>query len=100
VIQAWQEITRNEGGTITDRTFWGAIYSMAIAVNYGAFSAAFSGSLAGMLWRDILARRYIHVRGRDFAWINLPIIAFTMVVGLVVLIAEVYIMRDSTPYDA
>ena len=72
---------------------------MALGVNYGAFSTAFSASLAGLLWRDVLARKHIYVRRLDFARINLPIIAIAMAVGCGVLIGEVYIMRDNSPYD-
>jgi Na+/H+ antiporter NhaD/arsenite permease-like protein len=72
---------------------------MAIGVNYGAFSAAFSASLAGLLWRDILARKHIHVRSLDFTRVNLPIIAIAMAVGLAVLVGEVYVVRDNKPYD-
>lgn len=71
---------------------------MAVGVNYGAFSTAFSASLAGLLWRDILARKGIIVSGLEFARVNLPIIALTMVVGSAVLIGEVYIVRDQSPY--
>jgi Na+/H+ antiporter NhaD/arsenite permease-like protein len=98
VIQAWQEIHRRNGIPISDRTFWGTVYSMAIGVNYGAFSAAFSASLAGLLWRDILARKHIRVRSLDFARVNLPIIAISMTVGLVVLVGQIYIMRDNDDY--
>jgi Na+/H+ antiporter NhaD/arsenite permease-like protein len=71
---------------------------MAIGVNYGAFSAAFSASLAGLLWRDILQRKHIRIRGLEFAQVNLPIIAICMIVGLVTLIGEVYIVRTNEPY--
>lgn len=71
---------------------------MAVGVNYGAFSTAFSASLAGLLWRDILARKHIMVRSVDFARVNLPIIAISMTVGLAVLVGEVYITRDQEPY--
>jgi Na+/H+ antiporter NhaD/arsenite permease-like protein len=71
---------------------------MALGVNYGAFSTAFSASLAGLLWRDILARKHIHVHSLDFARVNLPIIATAMAVGCTVLVGEVYIMRDNSPY--
>ena len=67
---------------------------MALGVNYGAFSMAFSASLAGLLWRDILARKHIHIRRMEFTRVNLPIIAIAMVVGCTVLVGEVYIMRD------
>jgi Na+/H+ antiporter NhaD/arsenite permease-like protein len=79
---------------------WGTIYAMALGVNYGAFSVAFSAALAGLLWRDILAKKHIHVRAIDFARINLPIIAIAMTIGCVVLVGEVYIVRSNSPYDA
>ncbi|KAF3002564.1 hypothetical protein E8E13_007903 [Curvularia kusanoi] len=100
VVQAWQEIHNQNGVAISDRTFWGTVYSMAIGLNYGAFSLAFSASLAGMLWRDILGRKHIRVGGLEFARVNLPIIAITMAVGLTVLIGEIYIMRGTSPYNA
>jgi len=66
---------------------------MALGVNYGAFSIAFSASLAGLLWRDILFRKHIRVRGLEFARVNLPIICISMTIGLAVLTGEVYIFR-------
>jgi len=100
IIQAWQQLRARDATPISDRTFWATVYSMAIGVNYGAFSLAFSASLAGMLWRDILARKHIHVGGLEFARVNLPIIAITMLVGLTVLTGQVYIMRGQAPYNA
>lgn len=67
---------------------------MALGVNYGAFSAAFSASLAGLLWRDILGRKHIRVRRLEFARVNLPIITIAMTIGCLVLVGEVYIMRS------
>ena len=99
MIQSWSTIHEKNGIPISDRTFWATVYSMALGVNYGAFSTAFSASLAGLLWRDILGRKHIHVRRLEFARVNLPIIAIAMVVGCVVLIAEVYIIRDTKPYS-
>lgn len=72
---------------------------MAIGVNHGAFSTAFSASLAGLLWRDILARKHIRVKRLDFARVNLPIIAVAMAVGCTVLIGQIYIVPDNSPYD-
>ncbi|KAF2634262.1 hypothetical protein P280DRAFT_474767 [Massarina eburnea CBS 473.64] len=100
IIQAWQDIHTLNGIPISNRTFWATVYSMVIGVNYGAFSVAFSASLAGLLWRDILSRKYIYVRSRDFVRYNLPIIATAMVVGCTVLVGQVYIVRDGSPYDA
>ncbi|EGR52620.1 uncharacterized protein TRIREDRAFT_44640 [Trichoderma reesei QM6a] len=99
IIQKWQEIHDRSGVPISDRTFWATVYSMAIGVNYGAFSSAFSASLAGLLWRDILARKHIRVRSLDFARVNLPIISISMIVGCAVLVGEVYIVRKETPYQ-
>jgi hypothetical protein len=65
-------------------------------VNYGAFSAAFNAALAGLLWKDILARKHIRVLRLDFARINLPIIAIAMSVGCGVLAAEVYLVKTTT----
>lgn len=100
IIQAWQEIHRINGIPITNRTFWATVYSMALGVNYGAFSSAFSASLAGLLWQNILAKKHIHLKGLNFARVNLPIIAIAMAVGCAVLIGEVYIIRDNSPYDS
>ncbi|KAH8903933.1 hypothetical protein BR93DRAFT_930526 [Coniochaeta sp. PMI_546] len=98
VIQTWVRIREAGGASITNRTFWATVYAMAIGVNYGAFSTAFSASLAGLLWRDILARKHIHVRRLEFARVNLPIIAISMAVGCAVLVGEVYITRDNLEY--
>ncbi|KAJ5608298.1 hypothetical protein N7537_004917 [Penicillium hordei] len=98
VIQAWQKIHEVSGIPISDRTWWATIYSMALGVNYGAFSTAFSASLAGLLWRDILARKHIRVGSLEFARVNLPIIAISMVVGCAVLAGEVYIVRSANPH--
>ncbi|KAH8657223.1 hypothetical protein BGZ60DRAFT_384173 [Tricladium varicosporioides] len=98
IIQAWQAIHFKSGIPISDRTFWGTVYAMAVGVNYGAFSTAFSASLAGLLWRDILSRKGIYVRRLQFFLVNLPIISFTMIIGLAVLIGQVYIVRTGSPY--
>ncbi|EMC93804.1 hypothetical protein BAUCODRAFT_124558 [Baudoinia panamericana UAMH 10762] len=99
VVQAWVEIHANTSGDpISQRTFWATIYSMAIGVNYGAFSTAFSASLAGLLWRSILARKNIHVMGWEFMRVNCPIIAVATIVASAVLVGEVYITRSTAAY--
>ncbi|KXJ91903.1 hypothetical protein Micbo1qcDRAFT_161941 [Microdochium bolleyi] len=97
VVQGWEALHLNSDNFISDRTFWATVYGMALGVNYGAFSIAFSASLAGLLWRDILARKHIHVRSLDFARVNLPIIAISMIVGCTVLVGQVYITRSEAP---
>jgi Na+/H+ antiporter NhaD/arsenite permease-like protein len=99
VIQAWQVIHHFDHVELSERTFWATVYTMALGVNFGAFSTAFSASLAGLLWRDILAKKHIRVRRLDFARVNLPIIAIAMTVGCVVLIGEMWIMKDETPLE-
>ncbi|GAB0138134.1 hypothetical protein EsDP_00006378 [Epichloe bromicola] len=99
VIQTWQAINTQSQTDISDRTFWATVYSMAIGVNYGAFSTAFSASLAGLLWRDILSRKRIYVHGLEFFLVNLPIISISMIVGCAVLTGQVYIMRSDRPYN-
>ncbi|KAN0092038.1 putative arsenite transmembrane transporter protein [Hyaloscypha variabilis] len=100
VIQAWVTIHNKDHTIITERTFWGTVYAMALGVNYGAFSTAFSASLAGLLWRDILGRKHIHVRRLDFARVNLPIIAIAMAVGCSTLIIQIYVSRSNNSFDA
>jgi Na+/H+ antiporter NhaD/arsenite permease-like protein len=96
VFQAWQEVHNFNGIPITDRTFWATVYSMALGVNYGAFTV----SLDWFLWHDILARKHIHVKSHDFLRVDLPIIAIAMTVGCVVLVGEVYVVRGNGPYNA
>jgi Na+/H+ antiporter NhaD/arsenite permease-like protein len=99
VVQAWVQIHKINSDPISQRTFWATIYSMTIGLNFGAFSTCFSASLAGLLWRDILRRKRIIVKELDFARVNLSIIAFTTAVACAVLIGEVYITRNETPYQ-
>ncbi|KAL1869393.1 hypothetical protein Daus18300_005605 [Diaporthe australafricana] len=99
VIQAWQRMHLNPDNPISDRTFWATVYSMALGVNYGAFSTAFSASLAGLLWRDILQRKHILIGRMEFARVNVPIIAIAMTVGCTVLVGEIYIIRNDRPYS-
>jgi Na+/H+ antiporter NhaD/arsenite permease-like protein len=99
IIQAWQSIHVLTGTPISDRNFWGTVYAMVIGVNFGAFSVAFSASLAGLLWRDILKQKFVHVRARDFVSVNAPIVAFTMVVGMSVLLGQVYVVRGEGKYN-
>lgn len=71
---------------------------MVLGVNYGAFSIAVSGALAGMLWQNILGRKGIVVGGMEFYKVNQPFILFTMIIGCAVLIGEVYLTRGTEPF--
>ncbi|KAK8043039.1 hypothetical protein PG994_013522 [Apiospora phragmitis] len=98
IMQAWQQILASGGRATSDRTFWGAVYGMALGVNYGAFSSALCASLAGLLWRDILLSKGVIVRRLEFLRVNAPIIAIATAVGCAILVGEVYIMRKDTPF--
>lgn len=71
---------------------WGVVFTMAIGVNYGAFSLSFASSLAGLGWRDDLAEMRIHVRRLEFARVNLPMIVISMVISCIVLVGQAYIV--------
>ena len=73
------------------RTRDGALYALALGSNFGAFTLTFSASLAGLLWRQILRQKGIHVRGRQFALVNAPISVVAMCVGCAVLVGEVHV---------
>ncbi|KAF8314602.1 uncharacterized protein EI90DRAFT_3089590 [Cantharellus anzutake] len=89
VLQQWDSTY-----TPSLRTRDAAIYALALSSNYGAFSLSFSASLAGLLWRSILAQKHIHLKQKDFARINAPIVACAMIIGCSVLLAQVYIMKQ------
>ena len=69
----------------------GAVYALALGSNFGAFTLAFSASLAGLLWRAILAQKGVRVRARQFLALNMPISAAAMLAASVVLAGQVYV---------
>ena len=69
----------------------GSIFALAIGTNFGAVSFSFSASLAGLLWRDILAQKGIRVHQRQFALLNMPIVTLATLVAGAVLVAEMYV---------
>ncbi|KAK5322726.1 hypothetical protein LTR70_003674 [Exophiala xenobiotica] len=57
-----------------------AVYATAMGSNLGAFSYTFAGSLAGLLWKGLLADKDIHVSQLKFAMVNmLPLLVQTTV---------------------
>lgn len=57
-----------------------AIYATAMGSNLGAFSYTFAGSLAGLLWKGLLADKGIHISQLKFAMVNaLPLVVQTTV---------------------
>ncbi|PPQ69347.1 hypothetical protein CVT24_001642 [Panaeolus cyanescens] len=66
--------------------------ALAVASNIGAVSFTFSASLAGLLWRQILEQKGIHIKQRTFAfWNMLPLLVMTAV-GLGVVCAEMAVL--------
>lgn len=72
-----------------------AIYSLAIASNYGAFSFTICASLAGLLWRDILRQKGIHIRQWQFCKLNVPLVVVSMVASCGVLVGEIYVVHKN-----
>ncbi|KAG9045028.1 hypothetical protein FS837_007162 [Tulasnella sp. UAMH 9824] len=89
VLQRWIDASQP-----SSRSAKGAIYALALGSNYGAFSATFSASLAGLLWKQILNQKGIKVAQSEFAYHNFGINLVAMLVGCAVLIAQVYIVTS------
>ncbi|KAM5544968.1 hypothetical protein V8D89_001079 [Ganoderma adspersum] len=87
VLQLWS----SSQPALDPRERDGALYALALGSNFGAFTLTFSASLAGLLWRQILRQKGIHVRGRQFLLLNLPISFVAMGVGCAVLVGQVYV---------
>ncbi|KAI0077187.1 hypothetical protein K474DRAFT_1596497 [Panus rudis PR-1116 ss-1] len=75
------------------RTIDGSIYALALGSNFGAFTLTIPASLAGLLWRQILKQKGIHIRQRQFALLNLPISGVAMGVACLVLVGEVWVLH-------
>ncbi|KAG8952758.1 hypothetical protein FRC04_003681 [Tulasnella sp. 424] len=89
VLQHWIDANRP-----SSRSAKGAIYALALGSNYGAFSATFSASLAGLLWKQILNQKGIKVAQAQFAYHNVGINLVAMLAGCAVLIAQVFIVKS------
>ncbi|KAF7798857.1 hypothetical protein EIP86_010084 [Pleurotus ostreatoroseus] len=87
ILQTW--ISTQD---VDQRTRDGALYALALGSNYGAFTLTFSASLAGLLWRQILRQKGIHVRPRQFLLLNLTTSFVAMLVSSAVLLGEVYVI--------
>jgi len=92
VLEVW--IARM-GDSIDPRQRDAAIYTLAIGSNYGAFSLTVCASLAGLLWRDILRQKGVHVGRWQFCKINLPLVVVSMVASSAVIIAEMYVVHKN-----
>jgi hypothetical protein len=50
------------------------------------------------MWRSVLMKENTRVGPLEFWRVNIPIIAFSMVVACTVLVGETYIIRDNSPH--
>lgn len=98
-MQSWQAIHTDAGSIITNRTFWAAVYSMALGLNYGAYSSTFCASLNGLLWKDILENKGVFVGRWEFFGVNVLISIVGMALGCAVLAGEIYIIRRNSEYS-
>lgn len=89
VLQDW--LASGASGAHDPRTRDGAIFALAVGSNYGAFTLTFSASLAGLLWRQILRDKGIHVRPLQFLLLNAPIALVAMLASSAVLVGQVYV---------
>ncbi|WOO78475.1 Arsenical pump membrane protein [Vanrija pseudolonga] len=74
------------------RARYGSVLALAVGSNFGAYSFVFPASLAGLLWRHILAEKQLHVLPLEFARRNALPLGVTLAVGCLVVAAEVCVM--------
>ena len=68
----------------------GAIYALAMGSNLGAFSYTFAGSLAGLLWRGLLADKGVQVSQLKFALVNAVPLLLQTTLACAILVSEIY----------
>jgi len=83
------------GNTIDPKQRDAAIYSLAIASNYGAFTFTICASLAGLLWRAILKQKGIHVSQWQFCKLNIALVVTAMVASSAVIVGEMYVVHKN-----
>lgn len=72
------------------RILLGAIYAVALGSNLGAFSYTFAGSLAGLLWRDLLGDKGVKISQAQFAMVNLVPLIMQTGVGCAIILGQLY----------
>ncbi|KAI9465182.1 hypothetical protein BJY52DRAFT_1220876 [Lactarius psammicola] len=91
VVQEWKSSME----AVSTGVQYASVYGLAIGSNYGAFTFTFSASLAGMLWRDILRQKGIHVRGWQFAGLNMGTFLVASVASGAVLIGQTLVVHGA-----
>jgi Na+/H+ antiporter NhaD/arsenite permease-like protein len=83
MLQEWETVK-----PVATRVRYASVYGLALGSNYGAFTMAFSASLAGLLWRDMLRQKGIHVGQYQFAKMNMGTFVVASVASGAVLIGQ------------
>jgi Na+/H+ antiporter NhaD/arsenite permease-like protein len=91
MLQEWEAVKQ----PVAPRVWYASVYGLALGSNYGAFTLAFSASLAGLLWRDMLRQKGIHVRQYHFAKLNMGTFVVASVASGVVLIGQTLVVHGS-----
>lgn len=73
-----------------EKILLGAVYSVAMGSNIGAFSYTFAGSLAGLLWRGLLADKGVEVSQWKFARVNFLPLLMQITVASAIVLGELY----------
>ncbi|KAF8483677.1 hypothetical protein DFH94DRAFT_723445 [Russula ochroleuca] len=89
MLQEWEAVKQ----PVATRVRYASVYGLALGSNYGAFTLAFSASLAGLLWRDMLRQKGIHVRQYHFAKLNMGTFMVASVASGVVLIGQTLVVH-------
>ena len=95
MLTIWINEAEAAGEPIGERLRLGSIYALALGANFGGYSLAFSASLAGLLWKNILKNNPInpmHISLRTFAKQNLPCLATSIAVAGIALLIELIIV--------
>ena len=74
------------------RIMQGAIISVALGSNIGAFSYCFCGSLAGLLWRGLLKDKGIEITQTKFAMVNFLPLLLQITVASSIIYAQLFFM--------
>ncbi|KAE9986613.1 hypothetical protein EG328_005222 [Venturia inaequalis] len=88
---------RNSAAVQADpRILLGAIYAVALGSNLGAFSYTFAGSLAGLLWRDLLGDKGVKISQAQFAFVNLAPLIMQTGVGCAIILGQLTRVQTRT----
>ena len=89
MLQEWESARQ----PVSSRVRYASVYGLALGSNYGAFTFAFSASLAGLLWRDMLRKKGIQVRRYQFAKFNMGTFMVASVASGMVLIGQTLVIH-------